>query len=119
MEKTDENAIWLADLANGETSGAELKNLLAVRLRASEVEIESATREIEISRRVRRVLEKLRQAEVEIPADFEVKIMDRIRKNVTLLDLLEVYMNGFGYALVEFVNVLFSFFPEKPQPQTT
>lgn len=110
-----EYASWLADLANEEVSGEDLRSLLATKIASAE-EIERAAREVEIARRVRIMLNNLRQRDVEIPADFEAKLLARVSEDVTLLNLLEVYFTGFSGTLVELINALFSFLPE-PSPQ--
>ena len=104
-------AEWLVDLAGEEMEGEDLRNLLATRIKSAE-DIERAVREVKISRRVRLLMIKLREAEIEVPADFEAKLMSRIGKDETLLNLLEIYLNGFGRTLIELINALFSFFPE-------
>ena len=104
-------ADWLVDLAGEEMEGEDLRNLLATRIKSAE-DIERAVREVKISRRVRLLMIKLREAEIEVPANFEAKLMSRIGKDETLLNLLEIYLNGFGRTLIELINALFSFFPE-------
>lgn len=109
-------ADWLTDLANEELAGEDLRNLLAARIASAE-EIERAAREVEISRRIRLLMEDLRQAEIEVPADFEAKLMARVGEDATLLSLLEVYLTGFGQTLIELLNALFSLFPEPSTPE--
>jgi len=38
-------------------------------------------------------------------------LMERVRADKTLLDLLDLSMSGFGRALIELLNVLFSLLP--------
>ena len=109
-----EYADWLADLANEEVSGEELRSLLGAKIAASEA-IEQAAREVEIARRVRRLLLGLHQRDIEIPADFEAKLMARVSEDVTLLNLLEIYFTAFGQTLIELINALFDLIPE-PTP---
>ncbi len=104
-------ADWLVDLAGEELEGEDLKNVLATRINSAE-DIERASREVEISRRVRLLMIKLKEAEIEVPADFEAKLMARVGNDETLLNLLEIYLTGFGRTLVELINALFSFFPD-------
>lgn len=112
-------ADWLVDLAGEDLTGEDLRNRLAARISSAE-EIEQAAQEVEISRRVRLFMESLRQAEIEVPEDFEAKLMARVSEDATLLSLLEIYLSGFGRTLIELVNILFSLFPEsKTSEQTT
>ncbi len=111
-------ADWLVDLAGEELEGEDLRNALAARIKSAE-EIERAAHEVEISRRVRFLIIKLREAEIEIPADFEAKLMSRVGEDETLLNLLEIYLSGFGRTLVELINALFSFFPDSRNTETS
>lgn len=111
-----EYADWLADLANEEVSGEALRSLLATRITGGEM-AERAAREVEIARRVRVLLSDLRQKEIFVPADFEARLMSRLSKDVTLLNLLEIYLTGFSGTLVELINALFSLFPEPAEPE--
>ncbi len=111
-------ADWLADLANEHLAGEDLRTTLATRIESAET-IERAAAEVEISRRVRLLMINLRQAEIEVPADFEAKLMARISEDATLLYLLEFYLTVFGQTLVELINVLFSLFPESPTPEAS
>lgn len=67
--------------------------------------------EIEIAQRVRAFMLELQHADIAVPADFEVRLMERVRADKTLLDLLDLSMSGFGRALIELLNVLFSLLP--------
>lgn len=108
--------VWLTELAGGELAGDELREALAART-ASAVEVERALREIEVARRVRALMFRLREAEVEVPADFELRVLERVRADQTLLEMLELYLSGFGAVLVELLNALFSFLPAAAQEQ--
>lgn len=110
-DNLSEYADWLVDLAGEDLEGDDLRNALAARIKSAE-DIERAVHEIEISRRVRFLMLKLREAEIELPADFEAKLMSRVGEDETLLNLLEIYLNGFGRTLIELINALFSFLPE-------
>ena len=111
-----EYADWLADLANEEAAGEDLRNLLATRIKSAEA-VELAAKEVEISRRIRLLMINLRQAEIEVPADFEAKLMARVSEDATLLSLLEFYFTAFGKTMVELLNALFSLFPEARKPE--
>ena len=104
---------WLADLANEDFTGDALRSLLAARIMTLE-EIERAAKEVEISRRIRKLMNNLQQAEIEVSPDFEAKLMARVSEDETLLNLLEVYLTGFGQSLIELINALFSLFPDAP-----
>lgn len=108
---------WLADLADGELTGEALRNALADRIAFGEAKetVERAAREVEIARRIRLLMNSLRAAEIEVPADFEAKLMARVSEDAALLNLLEVYLTAFGQALIELLNALFSLLPEPPQ----
>lgn len=108
------HADWLTDLAGGGLAGQELLEALRARLGAGE-EAERAAREVETARRVRSLLLSLRAAEVSLPEGFEARLLERVRADQTLLDLLELYLEGFGVALVELINALFSLLPAAPQ----
>ncbi len=110
-EITTDYVDWLVDLAGEDLTGEALRKMLATRISSAE-EIERAAQEVEISRRVRLFMIRLREAEIEVPADFEAKLMARVSKDATLLNLLEIYLFGFGRTLIELVNALFSFVPE-------
>lgn len=110
-EITTGYADWLVDLAGEDLTGEALRKRLATRISSVE-ERERAAQEVEISRRVRLFMIALREAKIEVPADFEAKLMARVSEDTTLLNLLEFYLFYFGRTLIELVNALFSLFPE-------
>ena len=110
----DEHYDWLTDLAGGELAGEALREVLRARFGAGE-EAQRAAAEVEAARRVRSLLLALRAAEVAMPADFEARLLERVRADQTLLDVLELSLDGFGAALVELINALFSLLPAAPQ----
>jgi hypothetical protein len=67
--------------------------------------------ELEIARRVRLFMTALREASIAVPADFEARLMERVRADRTLLDLLDLGLVGIGRALIEILNVLFGILP--------
>ena len=93
----------LTDLADGTLTGAEWEAWL-------QAHPEEAA-EIEIARRVRRVMIELQAMDVVVPAGFEARLLARVHEDVTLLDLLDLGLGGLGYALIEFLNTLFGAFP--------
>jgi len=110
------DADWLTDLAAGQEVGAELRATLASRLESAE-QVERAANEIDVARRIQVLMQKLREAEVEVPEDFEVRLMERVAGDQTMLEMVELYMSGFGGAFVELINALFSFLAPAPQSQ--
>lgn len=103
---------WLVDLIeNEQITAAELRAALAEKFSSAE-EIERAAKEVEISRRIRKIMISLQSAKIEVPADFEAKLMARVGEDETLLRLLEMYLTGFGQALFELLKVLSGLLPE-------
>jgi hypothetical protein len=115
----------LAELADGSLAGDRLRDELGGAPGG-----ESAAAEVEAARRVRGLMLSLREAEVEVPADFEARLLarvreepallgvvERVRADPTLLDLLELYLDGFGGALVELLNALLSLLPPGPRDE--
>lgn len=76
-----------------------------------------AAAEVAVARRVRSLLIELRQYSPALPADFETRLLERVRTDRTLLDLLELSLSGAGRALVELINLLLDLLPA-PQPST-
>ncbi len=113
-----EYAEWLADLTNENATGEELRNLLAARIKSAEA-VERAFAEVEIARRVQQLMFNLRRAEIEVPADFEARLMARVSEDATLLNLVEVYLTVFGQTLIELLNALFSLVPASPKPKSS
>ncbi|MBS1968034.1 MAG: hypothetical protein JST60_19890 [Chloroflexi bacterium SZAS-1] len=103
----DDTDVNLADLADGLLQGPEWDAWLAAH--------PEAAAEVAIARRVRRLLVQLQAAEVALPAGFEQRLMDRIRQDRTLLDLLDLGLSGLGRGLIELLNLLFSLFGA-PEP---
>jgi anti-sigma factor RsiW len=94
----------ITDLADGTLSGPEWDAWLAAH--------PEAAAEVAIARRVGALVAELRSAAIAVPADFEARLMARVREDVTLLDLLELHLAGMGRALLEIVNALLSLLPE-------
>ena len=107
----DETPPNLTDLADGILSGPDWERWLAAHPK------EAA--EIEVARRVRRLVRQLAGADFALPQDFEMRLMARIREDKTLLDLLDLLLADVGGALIELINVLLSMFPVPPQPAAT
>lgn len=73
-----------------------------------------AAAEVAVARRVRALVGDLRRASIAMPADFEVRLMARVRQDQTLLDLLELALAGAGRALVEALTMLIGLLPQQP-----
>lgn len=103
-----ESQFNLTDLADGTLTGPEWDQWLA--------EHPELAAEVAIAKRVRAFVIRLREEEIEVPEDFEAKLMERIRADVTLLDLLDLGLAGLARAVLEILNALFSLLPT-PQTQ--
>ena len=99
--------INLTDLADGTLAGPEWDAWLAAH--------PDAAAEVAIARRVRVLMIELRATSIAVPADFEARLMQRVREDVALLDLLDLGLAGFGRTLIELINALLGVLPE-PQP---
>ncbi len=64
--------------------------------------------EVAAARRARLVLAELRALPVALPADFEARLMERVRRDATFLDLLDLWLAGWGRVLLEVLDLLFS-----------
>ena len=107
---------WLTDLAGEDLTGAELRAALQARLQ-SEEEVAQAALEVETARRVHLLMARLQEAEIEVPEGFEARLMARVHNDRTLLELLELYLAGFGLALVELINALLSLIGTTEEPR--
>jgi hypothetical protein len=110
------NLDWLIDLADQETDGDDLRESLLKRTSSAE-ELERATKEINISRRVSKLMIKLKTAEIEVPADFEARLMTKVRNDETMLSLLEIYSTGFCSVLIELFNLISGLLPDPIAPK--
>ena len=48
---------------------------------------------------------------VALPADFEAVLMERLRRDATVLGLLDLWLAGFGRALLDLLDALFGASP--------
>jgi anti-sigma factor RsiW len=103
----DDRSFNLTDLADGALSGPEWEAWLAAH--------PEQAAEVAVARRVRALMAGLRAASVSLPADFEARLMARVREDATILDLLELHLAGMGRALLELLTVLLDLLPQ-PQP---
>lgn len=102
MATTFDN-ISITDLVDAPPSGPAWETWLAAH--------PEIAAEIEIARRVRALVAELQKSSIQVPADFEARLMARIRADRTLLDLLDVGLSGFGRVVIELLNLLFSLLP--------
>ena len=103
----NERDINLADLADGTLAGPEWDAWLAAN--------PDAAAEVAIARRVRALMVELRAAAIVVPAGFEARLMERVREDTTLLDLLDLGLMGLGRALLELLDAFFGMLPA-PEP---
>ncbi|MBI5031472.1 MAG: hypothetical protein HZB51_13165 [Chloroflexi bacterium] len=67
--------------------------------------------EIEIAHRVRTYVAELKNLSIVVPLDFETRLMERIRADRTILDLLDLGLAGFARAILELLDALFDLLP--------
>ena len=67
--------------------------------------------EVVVARRVHMLLAELRAVPVALPVDFEMRLMERVRRDTTVLDLLDLWLAGWGHALLELLDLFFSGLP--------
>ncbi len=89
----------LTDFADGTLAGAEWEDWLATH--------PDLAAEVVIARQIRALLGELRAAPIVLPADFEAVLMERLRRDATLLSLLDLWLTGFGRALLDLLEALF------------
>ena len=102
IEKGDE--IQATDLADGLVGDAESAAWLAAH--------PETVAEVEIARRVRALLAELRAIEIQVPEDFAVRLMERVRGNEAMLNLLDLWLSAFGHALLELLDAFFDLLPQ-------
>jgi len=97
----------LTDLADGTLAGPEWEVWLAAH--------PDLAAEVAVARQVRTLLGELRTVPVALPADFEAVLMERLRRDATVLGLLDLWLFGFGRALLDVLDALFGV-PPSPAP---
>ena len=100
----DREEILPADLVDGALEGAASEAWLSAH--------PEAVAEIEIARRVRALMAELRAMEIELPVDFETRLMERVRGDEAMLSLLDLWLSGFGHALLELLDAIFAMLPQ-------
>ncbi len=104
---TGSEELNLTDLADGALAGPDWEQWLAAH--------PDLASQVTMARQVRALLTELRAMSVEVPADFEAMVMERLRRDDTFLGLLDLWLAGFGSALLELLDVLFGSQPT-PEP---
>ena len=102
--------VTLADIADGALGGPDLEGWLLSH--------PDQAAEVAAARRVRLLLAELRTVPVTLPTDFEARVMERVRRDATFLDLLDLWLAGWGRVLLEMLDLLFSS-PTAPDPAST
>ena len=92
--------VTLADIADGALASPDLEAWLLSH--------PDQAAEVAAARRVRLLLAELRTVPVTLPADFEARLMERVRRDVTFRDLLDLWLAGWGRVLLELLDLLFS-----------
>ena len=96
------------DLADGTLAGPEWEEWLAAH--------PDLMAEVAVARQVRALLLELRAVPIALPVDFEAALMERVRRDATLLGLLDLWLAGFGRALLELLD---AFLGAPPAPEPT
>jgi anti-sigma factor RsiW len=102
----DDQTINLTDLADGTLAGPEWDAWLAAH--------PAAAAEVAIARRVQALMRDLSAAAIAVPDGFEERLMERLRQDRTLLELLDLGFLSAGRALIELINLLLSLLPAPP-----
>ena len=96
MDQGDQQ-LELADLGDGVLAGPEWEAWLAAHPEDSA--------ELRAARRAHVLLAQLRDSPMTLPADFELRLLERIRSDATILDLLDLWLAGWGRALLELLEL--------------
>jgi hypothetical protein len=100
----------LTDLADGLLTGAEWQAWLATH--------PAAAAEVAVAQRARQLMRQLERADFVLPGDFELRLRQRLRQETTLLDLLDLGVDGIGHFLLALLDLLFDLLPtEQPASQ--
>jgi hypothetical protein len=77
----------------------------------------AAAEEILLARRVRELLVALHDAEFVVPDGFEARLMERLREDRALLDLVDLWVSGIGRAVLELLALIFALLPQPAAQQ--
>ena len=95
----------LTDLADGTVAGPEWDVWLAAH--------PDLAAEVAVARQVRALLGELQTVPIALPADFEAVLMERLGRDATFLGLLDLWLSGFGRALLDLLDALFGAPPSR------
>ena len=99
----------LTDLADGTFAGPAWESWLAAH--------PEQAAEVVTARRIQALLADLRTVPVTLPADFEARVLERVRGDATVLDLLDLWLAGWGRVLLDFLDLIFAS-QQAPEPTT-
>jgi hypothetical protein len=94
-----------AELADAAASNPEWEAIIAS---------EPAFADIEVARKVRLLLLAMQEAHIMVPEGFEERLLMRIRADRTLVDMIDLWLNGIGRVVLELIAVLFAAVPQAP-----
>lgn len=97
----------LADLADEILAGGEWQAWLADRPQAAA--------DLEIARRVRVMLAALGDEAVALPADFEARLLQRLREDATLVALLDLALAHLARTLLDLLELVMALVPTPPE----
>lgn len=101
--RSDDVDSRLAELVDEQVSEANWETWLA--------EHPEAAAEVEIARKVRLLLLNMRDVPVEVPPDFEARVLARVRDDTMMLDLIDLGLAGWSTAIMELIAMLLNLFP--------
>ena len=104
---SSDDEFTLTDLADGTLAGPEWEVWLTGH--------PDIAAEVAAARQVRALRGELRTVPIALPADFEAVLMERVRRDATFLGLLDLWLSGFGRALLDLLDALFGA-PLSPAP---
>ena len=101
----------LTDLVDGTLSGPEVDAWLAAH--------PDAATEVALARQLRALVAELRTRPVQLPADFEARVLARARQDTSLRYLLDLALSGIGRTLLELLLMCFELLPVPPPDATS
>ena len=107
----DDQAFDLTDVVDGFLAGPEIDAWLAAH--------PDAAAEVTLARQVRALVAELRARPVQIPADFEARVLARVRQDTSLRYLLDLTLSGIGRTLLELLLMCFELLPVPPPDATS
>ena len=111
LPSNEAEAAIVADIVDGTRSGPEWDAWLAAR--------PEATAEVAIARRVQALMRELAAASIVVPPGFEARVLERVRADSTLLDLLDLALGALGRTMLELFAAIFGILPSQaPAPRT-